>query len=111
MLLNEAHINARKWLILACYTGQRGEDLIKRVIDKNFEKYGNDLIIKIKQQKGNKAVIIPVLPKVKEIYESGLPYPISTQKLNKFFKKIGEIAGLNEMVLGRLRDKETKKRC
>ncbi|MGZ0016893.1 phage integrase SAM-like domain-containing protein [Yeosuana sp. AK3] len=51
-LINEAHINARKWLILACFTGQRGEDLTKRIISKNFERYGDEYIIKIKQQKG-----------------------------------------------------------
>ncbi|WP_242084240.1 phage integrase SAM-like domain-containing protein [Aestuariivivens sediminis] len=108
-LINEAHVNARKWLILACYTGQRGRDLIDRIRAKNFEKYGEGYIIKIKQQKGNKPVIIPVLPKVKEIYLEGLPYRVSIQKLNKHFKKIGKIAGLNEMVLGRLQDKKTKR--
>ncbi|MHB1107771.1 MAG: phage integrase SAM-like domain-containing protein [Lutibacter sp.] len=108
-LISEAHINARKWLILACFTGQRGGDLTKRISAQNFEKYGDDFIIKIKQKKGNKPVIIPVLPKVREIYENGLPYPISSQKLNKYFKEIGAIAELNEMVLGRLQDKDTKR--
>ena len=70
---------------------------------------GNNLIIKFKQEKGNKPVIIPVLPKVKEIYDNGLPYPISIQKLNKYFKEIGKIAKLNEMVMGRIQDKETKR--
>lgn len=108
-LINEALINARKWLILACFTGQRGEDLTRRIIAKNFERYGDGYIIKIKQQKGNKPVIIPVLPKVEKIYLNGLPYPVSTQKLNKYFKKIGAAAELNEMILGRLQDKETNR--
>ncbi len=94
--------NARKWLILACYTGQRGEDLTARITADNFEEYGEGLVIKITQQKGNKSVIIPVLPKVKEIYENGMPYIISTQKLNKHFKDIGKLAGLNNMVMGRI---------
>ena len=108
-LKKEALINARKWLILACYTGQRGGALTKRLVESNFEKYGSDLIIKIKQKKGNKPVSIPVLPKVKEIYNTGLPYPISTQKLNKHFKEICEIAKIDEPILGTIRDKETNR--
>lgn len=109
-LTSEALINARKWLILACYTGQRGNALTRRIKHENFEKYGKDLVIKIRQKKGNKSVIIPVLPKVKEIYENGLPYSISMQKLNKHFKEIGKLAGLNEPVMGRIieADKDTK---
>lgn len=107
-LLNESLINARKWLMLACYTGQRGKALTTRIKERNFEKYGNDYIIKIKQKKGNKPVLIPVLPKVKEIYENGLPYEISLQKLNKYFKKIGEIAEINEPTLGRIQGKEKR---
>ena len=101
-LPTNALINARKWLILACYTGQRGQALTTRIKTDNFEQYGNDLIIKIKQKKGNKAVIIPVLPKVKKIYENGMPYIVSTQKLNKHFKEIGKIAKLNNMIMGRI---------
>ena len=101
-LPTNALINARKWLILACYTGQRGQALTTRIKTDNFEQYGNDLIIKIKQKKGNKAVIIPVLPKVKDIYENGMPYIVSTQKLNKHFKQIGKIAKIDDMIVGRI---------
>jgi integrase len=107
-LTREALINARKWLILACYTGQRGQSLTTRVKKENFEHYGADLVIKIRQKKGNKAVIIPVLPKVKEIYENGLPYTISLTKLNKHFKDIGKIAGLNDPTMGRIIEAEVK---
>ncbi len=100
----EALINARKWLILACFTGQRGKSLTTRIKQENFHVYGQDLIIKTVQIKGNKPVIIPVLPKVKKIYEDGLPYEVSTQKLNKHFKEIGEIAKLNDMVMGRIQE-------
>ena len=107
-LKSEALVNARKWLILACYTGQRGQALTTRIKKENFEKYGADLVIKIRQKKGNKSVIIPVLPKVKEIYENGLPYTISMQKLNKHFKEIGKLAKLNEPVMGRIIEAEIK---
>jgi integrase len=107
-LTSKALINARKWLILACYTGQRGQTLTTRIKEDNFEKYGADLVIKIRQKKGNKSVIIPVLPKVKEIYQNGMPYTISMQKLNKHFKEIGKLARLNELVMGRIIEAEIK---
>jgi hypothetical protein len=49
---SDALINARKYLILSCFTGQRGNDLINRIIEDNFESYGSDLVIKFKQEKG-----------------------------------------------------------
>jgi len=106
----EALINARKWLVLACYTGQRGKALTTRINKENFSTYGSDLVIKIKQKKGNKSVIIPVLPKVKEIYEDGLPYTISLTKLNKHFKELGKLAGLNNLVMGRISEKDEQGR-
>ncbi|WP_370477236.1 phage integrase SAM-like domain-containing protein [Tamlana flava] len=106
---SEALNNARKWLILGCYTGQRGTDLTNRIIEPNFKKYGEGLIISIKQGKGNKNITIPVLPKVKEIYEKGLPYKISTQKLNEHIKTICKLAKIDEMVMGTKIDKETNR--
>ncbi|MEP2059136.1 MAG: phage integrase SAM-like domain-containing protein [Maribacter litoralis] len=106
-LNSEALINARKYLILSCYTGQRGKDLINRIIPENFKKRGEHYVIRFIQKKVNKAVTIPVLPKVLEIYENGLPYKVSIQKLNKHFKTICQKAEINEMVMGRLRDKKT----
>lgn len=103
-LTNERLINTRKWLLLSCYTGQRGTDLTERIKKENFHRYGSDLIIKIIQQKINKPVTIPVLPKVKEIYDQGLPYQISVQNLNKYFKELAKLAGIDTPTMGRLRD-------
>lgn len=101
---NDALINARKWLILGCYTGQRGKALTTRIRPENFVTYGSDLVIKFIQKKGNKTVLIPVLPKVKEIYENEMPYTVSVQKLNKHYKTLGKLAGLNNMILGRIQE-------
>lgn len=108
-LTNEALINARKWLILACFTGQRGTALTTRLVKENFENTKDGLKISFKQIKGNKKVSIPVLPKVKDILESGLPYKISTQKLNKHIKTICKDAEVNEMILGNKVDPKTKR--
>jgi len=108
-LTNDALINARKWLILACFTGQRGNALLERIKKENFHFYGKDLIITIKQKKVNQNITIPVLPPVKEIYEQGLPYKISTQKLNTHIKTICKLAEINELVMGKKKNKETKR--
>ncbi|TYA69974.1 phage integrase SAM-like domain-containing protein [Seonamhaeicola marinus] len=104
-LTSKALINARKWLILGCYTGQRGQALTTRITEENFKPYGEDLIIKIIQKKGNIPINIPVLPKVREIFENGLPYTVSIQKLNKHYKEIGEKAGIDDMIMGRIQEK------
>ena len=92
--------NARKWLIIACFTGQRGETLVNRIFKENFVKTPRGFIIRLKQIKGNKSVNIPVLPPVLEIYNNGLPYKMSTQKLNKLFKEIGKLSNINTEILG-----------
>lgn len=104
-LVSDALINARKWLILSCFTGQRGKDLTTRIIKDNFILKNDRLRIEIKQEKGNKQVLIPVLPRTKEIFDKGLPYIISMQKLNKHIKKVCEIAEINEMIIGKKREK------
>ena len=43
---------------------------------------------------------------VEKIYKEGLPYKVAPQNLNLHFKKIGELAGINELVMGRLRNEQ-----
>lgn len=105
-LISTPHINARKWLIMSCFSGQRGNDLVS-ITHKNFKKHGNEYVINLIQKKGNKPVVIPVLPKVKAIYETELPYHMTIKELNKYFKEIGKIAEVNDLILGRLQDKVT----
>jgi len=108
-LKSEALINARKWLILACYTGQRGDALLSRITKENFMHHGADYIIKIKQKKVNQNITIPVTPQVKEIYKNGLPYKISIQKLNKHIKTICEKAKIDNLIMGKKVNKLTKR--
>ena len=110
-LKSEALVNARKWLIIACYIGQRGQDLLKVADAKVFQKKEDGiLVIEITQNKGNKKVSIPVHPKVEKIYKNELPYKVSTQKLNKHFKKICELAEVNDLTIGKLYDTKTKRK-
>jgi integrase len=71
-LTREAHINARKWLLLGCLIGQRGSDLLN-ITDKNIIVNKGVRIIELKQRKTGKLVAIPILPEASEIVDGGLP--------------------------------------
>jgi integrase len=98
-LINEAHKNARKWLLLGCNIGQRGGDLLK-LNESNFITRNGYEVIELKQQKTAKNVTIPVLATTKEIIKTGLPYKISIQLFNEHLKNICKIAEINEMIKG-----------
>lgn len=85
--------NARKWLLLGCNIGQRGNDLLNLTED-NFVIRNGLKVIELEQQKTGKNVTIPVLATTAEIIKDGLPYKISLQKFNDYIKEVCRIAGL-----------------
>jgi integrase len=98
-------VNAKKWLLLGCEIGQRGGDLLS-VTPKNIRYVEGHLFIDVLQQKTNKEVTIPVGSReIRKILEDDFPRPISSQKLNKYIKTVSELAGLNEVIEGKLLDK------
>ncbi|MHA6279546.1 tyrosine-type recombinase/integrase [Salinimicrobium sp. CAU 1759] len=98
-LESESLKNARKWLLLGCNLGQRGQDLLNLTED-NFVTRHKLEVIELKQQKTGKQVTIPVLPVTKEILREGLPYSISLQKFNGLLKKLCKKAGINVVIAG-----------
>lgn len=102
VLLREALINARKWMLLGCLIGQRGGDLLN-ITAKNIKELSGIKIIELKQQKTGKLVAIPLLPDAVEIIESGLPYKISLGKFNEYIKDVCEIAEINEPITGKIK--------
>ncbi len=104
LLTSDALINARKWLILACYTGQRGGDLMK-LKKEDFKKKRGRLIIEIVQEKVNKIIEIPVHPKVEKIYRNGLPYSLAMQNLNNHLKELGQLAEIDKLTMGLKRER------
>jgi len=102
VLLREALVNARKWLLLGCLIGQRGGDLLN-ITDKNIKELNGIKIIELKQQKTGKLVAIPLLPDALEIIESGLPYKISLARFNEYIKDVCEIAEINEPITGKIK--------
>ncbi|MEY8761730.1 tyrosine-type recombinase/integrase [Chryseobacterium tongliaoense] len=113
---------AKDWLILGCYLGQRSSDLLrmtKRMIYTKTDADGNSFrFIEIKQQKTGEKVVIPLHDEVEIIlkkYNNDFPpvfadNPDSNSTLfNKHIKKVCELAGINEMVKGKVFNEETKK--
>lgn len=108
-LTNKALNNARKWILIGANIGQRGNDLIniteKNIVIKNGRKF-----FSVKQKKGSKPVEIPFNSTIERVIEDGFPYRlnISGEKgLNKRFKEIGKLAGIDEVVKGKVKNKET----
>lgn len=106
-LTGEAYNNARKWILLGCEFGQRGQDLMN-ITKENVRYKGEFLYLDITQQKTKKDVTIPIIaPHVIDIVENSFPYKISTQKLNLYIKKVCEIAKINAMTEGKIFDAKT----
>ena len=100
--LSESLENAKDWLIISCYTGQRVSDFLKftkKMIRIEQDKY----LLEFTQQKTSKIMTIPLHKKVLEILEKRngeFPNSISDQKYNDYIKKVCEIATINDQVVG-----------
>lgn len=107
-LTREALINARKWLLLGCELGQRGEDLLK-IKSSDIRTTPEGQFIDANQQKGKKHVSIPVTPRGKQILDQGFPKKISLQNLNDYVKEVAKAAKLEEPTEGKKKDKATNR--
>lgn len=90
----------RDLFIVACYTGLRFSDF-STLNSANITKEK----IKVKTQKMNKYVEIPLHRYVKAVlrgyrkeYENSLPPAISNQKMNEYLKEIGKMVGINQQI-------------
>jgi integrase len=95
--LEDKHLdNARDWLVLSFYLGQRYGDYIN-LTKKNIHDDGT---IRLTQQKTTAKVTIAITPSEQAIidkYKGGFPKPIINSLLNQRFKKICRIAGIDKM--------------
>lgn len=108
-LEREALINARKWLLLGCELGQRGEDLLKiKPSDIRITPEGK--IIDVYQKKGKKYVAVPVSPRAQRVLDLGFPNKISLQNLNDYIKDVAEEAKLVDVIEGKKFDKDAKRK-
>ena len=92
--------NARKWILIGLYVGQRVSDLLA-LKPSQLRFIENGVYIDINQQKTDKYVTVGVVDKeVIQILKQRFPYPISAQLFNRQIKQICQIAGIYEMVSG-----------
>lgn len=94
--------NARDWLIISCYTGQRISDFM-RFNEKMIKVEDGNSYIEFTQKKTDKLMAIPIHPKVTEILNrlgGKFPYSISDQKYNDYIKLVCEEANIIEKVNG-----------
>ena len=104
--------NAKDWLLIGCYIGQRVSDLLK-LTSENIQLIGGYQMIVLTQQKTKKEVAIPIHDKIKPILEKrnwNFPNYISAQKFNLHIKDVVKEAGIKEPVSGGKMNKKTKRK-
>lgn len=98
--------NARDWLIISCYSGQRVSDFMRFNTDMIREEGGKRLL-EFKQKKTQKLMTIPVLKEVDEVLnkrDGHFPRPISAQKYNDYIKEVCKACEIDEMSKGKVRE-------
>lgn len=104
--------NAKDWLIIGCYIGQRVSDLL--VLTKENINIRNGLeLIELTQKKTGKLVAIPLHPKVKEILDKRdgkFPEKISSQRFNEYIKDVAKLAKIKQHIDGSCLDKESNRK-
>lgn len=115
--LTESLSNARDWLLISCYCGQRVSDFLR--FDKSMIRYEKNksgvpkALIEFTQVKTQKIMTIPLHSKIMEIlkkYDGNFPKAISDQKYNEYIKTVCQIAKINEPTKGIKFDHLTKKK-
>ena len=105
---NEKLEDAKDWLIIGCYIGQRAGDLLN-LTKENITQNGNLNFIELVQKKTKKKVSVMIPPKVHEILDKrGGSFPksfgsnIESAKtiFNLHIKEVCRLAGLNQIVSG-----------
>lgn len=107
--LTDSLDNAKDWLIISCYTGQRVSDFM-RFSDEQIRVEDGKYLIEFTQKKTGKNMTVPLHPKVLEILRKRngkFPYPISDQKYNDYIKDVCREAKITQKVKGS-KMKETK---
>ncbi|MGM0934044.1 MAG: tyrosine-type recombinase/integrase [Bacteroidota bacterium] len=108
--LTEHLDNARDWLIISCYTGQRVSDFMRFTSDMIRMEEGKHLL-EFTQKKTGKIMTIPLHKKVLEILDKrngNFPRAISDQRYNDYIKDVCKEAKLKKEVLGSKKE-ETEK--
>lgn len=98
--------NAKEWLYLSCFLGQRFGDFMrfnKSMVKEDNHGYFIDFI----QEKTGKKIHLLLHPAIVEYLKNNdfnFPSPIIEQTYNQLIKEVCELAGIDEMTEGRLMD-------
>lgn len=100
--LNDHLDNARDWLLISCYTGQRISDFMR--FTKEMIRYEQDKpLLEFTQQKTSKLMTVPLSSKVMAILNKRngeFPHAISDQRYNDYIKDVCKEAEVNDEVKG-----------
>lgn len=99
--------NAKDWLIISCYTGQRVSDFMRFTPEMIRYENGKPLL-EFTQKKTDKLMTVPLHPKVMEILnkrDGNFPRPISSQNYNDYIKDVCKEAEINQPTKGSLLQK------
>ncbi|SHG57986.1 Phage integrase family protein [Salegentibacter echinorum] len=97
--------NARDWLLISCFTGQRVSDFMRFKPEMIRIEDGKTLL-EFRQKKTKKEMSIPVTKEVREVLKKrngNFPRPISDQRYNDYIKEVCELAKINDEVKGKRR--------
>jgi len=115
--LTEGLVNARDWLLISCYCGQRVSDFLR--FDKSMIRYEKNKkgelkpLIEFTQVKTEKVMTIPLHSKIIKImkkYDGNFPRKISDQRYNEHIKKVCEKANIDTPTHGTLYDHNLKQK-
>lgn len=109
--------NAKDWLTIGFYTGQRASDLFK-MNPKMFVTIDDEVFINLNQQKTKNGVLIPLHDEVKKILEKrkGKFPPTFSDNIesaktmfNRYLRVIAKQGNLNRLDFGKKWDEKTKR--
>ena len=113
---------SRDWLVIGCFLGQRASDLLRmtnKMIYTKTDNEGNSYrFIEIQQQKTSEKVVIPIHDEVELVlkkYDGNFPPVFATNSgsnstlFNRHVKKVCELAGIHEIVKGKVYNDVKKK--
>ena len=109
--LKEYLDNARDWLLISCYTGQRISDFMKFTKEMLREEKGK-LFLEFTQQKTKKIMTIPVAKQVRDILDKRngeFPRAISDANYNEYIKTVCEQAKINQVITGAKKEETAPK--
>lgn len=108
---NDRLNNARKWIIIGFWIGQRVSDLLKLSPDQCRPAPNGGIYIDVVQQKTKKGVTLGVIdPLALKIINQQFPRTIGARCFNRYMKEICKDAGLTQMVQGYKMNPETKRK-